>query len=85
MAIGAGLGLGLYGFFGLFALIASGEASLGGLAVRLILLAAFVWVWRSYSGYREELADTNRSGRMLAWLTVFITVVAAFFSAALLL
>ena len=85
MAVGAGLGLGLYGFFGLFALIASGEASLGRLAVHLILLAAFVWVWRTYSGYREELADTNRSGRMLAWLTVFITVVAAFFSAALLL
>jgi hypothetical protein len=53
--------------------------------VRLILLAAFVWVWRSFGGYREELAATNRSGRILAWITVFISAAAAFLSAALLL
>jgi spermidine/putrescine transport system permease protein len=85
ISVGAGFGLGLFGLFSLFALFGSGAITFGGLIVRLILLAAFVWVWRSYKGYREELADTNRSGRILAWLTVFVTGVAAFFSAALLL
>jgi hypothetical protein len=51
----------------------------------LILLAGFLWAWRSFKGYREELAETNRSGKILSWITLSIAAVAAFFSAALLL
>ena len=83
MSVGAGLGLGLYGAFSLFAMFASGESTAGGLILRLVLLAGFLWVWRSFGGYREELTDTNRSGRILAWITVFISAAAAFLSAAL--
>ena len=83
MSVGAGLGLGSYGLLGLFLLLSSGELTPGGLVIRLLLVAAFVWVWRSYSGFREELADTNRSGRILAWITVFISAAAALLSAAL--
>jgi spermidine/putrescine transport system permease protein len=83
MSVGAGLGLGVYGAFSLFAMFASGEFSVGGLMLRLVLLAAFLWVLRSFGGYREELADTNRSGRILAWMAVFISAVAAFLSASL--
>lgn len=85
MSVGAGLGLGLYGLFGLVALFTSGEFTPGGLVLRLILLAAFIWVWRAFAGFREELADTNRSGRILAWITAFIAAAAAFLSAALFL
>jgi spermidine/putrescine transport system permease protein len=83
MSVGAGLGLGLFGLLGIFALFATGSVTAGGLIVRLILLAAFVWVWRSYQGYLEELRDTNRSGRMLAWIALFISTAAALLSAAL--
>jgi spermidine/putrescine transport system permease protein len=85
MSVGAGLGLGLYGLFSLFALLASGDFTPGGLILRLILLAAFIWVWRAFGGYRDELADTNRSGKILAWITLFIAAAAAFLSAALFL
>lgn len=83
MSVGAGLGLGLYGAFSLFAMFASGGFTGGGLILRLVLLAGFLWVWRSLGGYREELTDTNRSGRILAWITVFISAAAAYLSAAL--
>jgi hypothetical protein len=83
MSVGAGLGLGLFGLFGTATLLTSGEFAIGGLVLRLVLLAAFVWVWRAFGGYREELADTNRSGRILAWITMFIAAAAAFLSAAL--
>jgi spermidine/putrescine transport system permease protein len=85
MSIGAGLGLGLFGLAGLFATLASGSFTPAGLLVRLIFLAAFIWVWRSYQGFREELADINRSGKILVWITIFIAAMAAFFSATLLL
>jgi len=84
MSVGAGLGLGLFGLFSLSALFASGVFTVGGVIVRLILLAGFYWAWRSYKGYREELADINRSGRILAWITTLIAAGAAFLSAALL-
>ena len=84
MSIGAGLGLGFFGLFTLFPLITAGAFASGGLILRLILLAGFYWAWRAFSGYREELADTNRSGKILSWITLFIAAVAAFFSAALL-
>ncbi|MGZ9223488.1 MAG: ABC transporter permease [Anaerolineales bacterium] len=84
MSVGAGLGLGLAGLFGLFAMFGSGAFTVGGLILRLVLLAGFFWVWRSYPGYREELGGTNRSGRMLAWIAVFISALAALLSAVLL-
>lgn len=83
MSVGAGLGLGLYGVFSLFAMFATGAFTSGALILRLVLLAGFVWVWRSFGSYREELADTNRSGKVLAWITVFISAAAVFLSAAL--
>ena len=85
MSVGAGLGLGLYGLFSLFAMFASGAFTPGALIIRLILLAGFVWLWRSFGSFREELIDTNRSGKILAWITVFIAAAAAFLSAALFL
>jgi spermidine/putrescine transport system permease protein len=85
MSVGAGLGLGLYGLFSLPALFVPGSLAVGALGVRLILLAAFIWVWRSYKSFREELAETNRSGKILAWITLFITATAAFLSAVLLI
>jgi spermidine/putrescine transport system permease protein len=84
MSVGAGVGLGLFGLFSAFTVLTSGELTASGLIIRLILLAAFLWAWRSFQGFREELADTSRSGKILAWLTVFISAVAAFLSAALL-
>lgn len=85
MSVGAGFGFGLFGLFRLFALFTSGAFIPSGLIVSLIFLSGFVWAWRSYPGYREELETTNRSGKILAWISLFIVTVAAFFSAALLL
>jgi spermidine/putrescine transport system permease protein len=83
MSLGAGLGLGLYGLFSLFVMFASAEFTPAALIFRLILLAGFVWLWRSFGSFREELADANRSGKILVWITVFISAAAAFLSAAL--
>jgi spermidine/putrescine transport system permease protein len=85
MSVGAGLGIGLFGAFSLFAMFTSGSFIPGGLVLRLILLAGFAWAWHSSRGYREELADTNLAGRILAWIILSISAAAAFFSAALLL
>ena len=84
MSIGAGLGLGLFGLFNMFTLFASGVFTPGALIIRLIWLAGFIWAWHSFKGYREELTDTNRSGKILSWITLFISAVAAFLSATLL-
>jgi hypothetical protein len=65
-------------------LFAGGASTVGGLILRLVLLAAFYFAWRSYGNFREELADANRAGRMLAWITIFITGFAAYLSAWLL-
>lgn len=83
MSVGAGLGLGLYGLFSLPVLFAT--FTIGGLILRLLLLAAFVWMWRSYKPYLEELNEANASGKMLAWIAVFVVAIAAFLSAFLLL
>ncbi|HEY3475899.1 MAG TPA: ABC transporter permease [Anaerolineales bacterium] len=85
MSLGAGLGLGFFGLFSLVSLISAGEFTPAELIIRLILLAGLVWAWRSFKGYREELVDANRAGRILAWISVFIAAIAAFLSAALLL
>ncbi|HSL28135.1 MAG TPA: ABC transporter permease [Anaerolineales bacterium] len=84
MSLGAGLGLGLFGLSSLVLSLAGGEVNAGGLIIRLLLLAGLFWAWRSFPGYREELVDANRSGRILAWITVFISAAAAYLSAALL-
>ena len=83
MSVGAGLGLGLYGVFSLFAMFASGVFTPGALILRLVLLAGFFWVWRSFNSYREDLADANRSCKILAWITVFISAAAVMLSAVL--
>jgi spermidine/putrescine transport system permease protein len=85
MSVGFALGLGFFGLFSGFALLTAGEFSAGGVIIRIILLAAFLWAWRSYKSFREEVADANSSGRILAWLTILISTAAAFLSAALLL
>ncbi len=84
MSLGAGLGLGLFGLINLVSILASGEWTAAGLLIHLILMAGLVWAWRSFRGYREELGDANRSGRILAWITVFISAAAVYLSAALL-
>jgi ABC-type Fe3+ transport system permease subunit len=85
MSIGAGVGLGLFGLHSLPALFAPGAFTIGGLIVRLILLSAFIWVWRSYRGFGEEFGETTRLGRIMAWITVAIAGFAAYLSALLLL
>jgi spermidine/putrescine transport system permease protein len=83
MSVGAALGIGLYGLFSLPTLFAA--FTVGGLIVRLLMLAAFIWMWRSYQSYREELNEVNLSGKILAWIAVFVTASAAYLSAFLLL
>jgi spermidine/putrescine transport system permease protein len=85
ISIGGAFGLGLFGIFSLFVLSTAGALTVGVLLVRLILLAALLWVWRSYKSFREELTESNRVGRILAWITVFIAAGATFLSAVLLL
>jgi spermidine/putrescine transport system permease protein len=85
MSVGAGLGLGLFGLVSLFSMFTSGGFSAVDLVIRLIFLAGFFWAWRAYRGFREELADANRAGKILALITTFIALVAAFLSALLLL
>jgi spermidine/putrescine transport system permease protein len=83
MSVGAGLGLGLYGLFSMPALFTA--FTVGGLILRFLLLAAFIWMWLSYKPYREELNEANASGKMLAWIAVIVVTIAAFLSAFLLL
>ncbi len=85
MSLGAGIGIGLFGLFTLPALFAAGAFTVGGLLVHLVFLSAFLWVWRSYKGFSEELAETNQAGKILAWITIFIAGFAAYLSALLLL
>lgn len=84
MSVGAGAGLGLFGLFGLSRLFAPDGFSVGGLVLQLLLMLGFLWAWRSFNGYREELETTNRSGKVLAWVTVLVAGFAAFLSALLL-
>ena len=83
MALGAALGLGLYGLFRLTGLLAS--FSISGLLLSIIFLASFLWMRNIYRPFREELLEANSSGRILAWVAVLITASAAFFSALLLI
>jgi len=85
MSVGAGVGLGLFGLVSSIGMVTSGTLTAGGLIVRLILVAGFLWAWRGFGSFREDLNESNRSGKILAWITLFITMAAALLSAALLL
>jgi spermidine/putrescine transport system permease protein len=85
MSFGAGLGLGLYGLFALAALLAPGGFSGGALIINILLLAGLYWAWRVSRSFLEELHETNRSGKILAWIAVIIVTVAAYLSTFLLL
>ncbi|MDP1546519.1 MAG: ABC transporter permease [Anaerolineales bacterium] len=85
MSIGAGVGLGLYGLFSLPAVFAPGGFSVTYLFVRLLLLSGFYFAWSSFGGYREELAETNESGKILSGIAVVIVAGAAYLSSFLLL
>ena len=85
MSFGAGLGIGLYGVLSLFALFAPGAFSVPGLLINLLLAAGLFWAWRAFPAYQEELKDTNRSGKILAWVAVIIVFIATYLSLFLLL
>jgi spermidine/putrescine transport system permease protein len=85
MSFGAGLGIGLYGLFSLPAMFAPGGFTVGYLIVRLLLLSGLYWAWTSFVTYREELLETNQSGRVLSWIAVIIVATAAYLSSFLLL
>jgi spermidine/putrescine transport system permease protein len=85
MAVGAFLGLGLYGLIGLPALFAPGGFSISQLLFRILLMAGLFVAWRSFKGYREELADANASGKILSAITILIITAAAYLSTLLLL
>jgi ABC-type Fe3+ transport system permease subunit len=85
MSFGAGLGLGLYGLFSLAALLTSGAFSGGALITNLLLLTGLYWAWRVSGAFLEELHETNRSGKILAWIAVVIVITAAYLSVFLLL
>jgi ABC-type Fe3+ transport system permease subunit len=83
MAFGAGLGFGLFGLINLpFVFTAF---TLGGLVVNLLLLAGFYWAWRTFPSFKEELNETNRSGKTLAWIAVVVVIAAVYLSVFLLL
>ncbi|MDP2777837.1 MAG: ABC transporter permease [Anaerolineales bacterium] len=85
MSVGAGAGLGLFGLLSLPDLFTGGAFTFGGLITRLIMLTALFWAWRSYAGFREEFLETNRSGKIIAWITVIFAAAAAYLSTLLLL
>lgn len=83
MSVGAGLGVGLYALFSLPTLFAS--FTFGGLIIALILLAGLYWAWSSFAGYREELAETNQSGKVLSWIVLIVVLLISYLSALILL
>jgi ABC-type Fe3+ transport system permease subunit len=85
MSFGTGLGLGLYGLFALVGLLAPGGFSGGVLIINLLLLAGLYWAWRVSRAFFEELNETNRSGKILAWIAVIIVTIASYLSTFLLL
>ena len=85
MSVGSGLGLGLYGLLSLPSLFVAGGFSIVALLVKLVFVAGFYWAWRTYPSYRDELNETNRSGKTLAWIAVVVVTFAAYLSAFLLL
>ena len=84
MTFGAGLGFGMYGLVRFSSLFASGFA-VPSLILSILFLAGLYWAWRSFPGFREELVEVNRSGKILAWTAAVIIMAAVYFSAYLLL
>lgn len=86
MAVGTGLGAGLYALASGVGLLAAGDATAGGLALRLVLLGAGVYLgWRATRRWREETEGVNRAGRLLSGVAMFVVCLAAFVSLLLLL
>ena len=84
MSLGAAAGLGLYALASAGRLLLAGQASPGDLALRALLLLALVWVGRSLNSWFGELAEANRSGKILAGVATAIIGVAAIVSMLLL-
>jgi len=85
MSLGAGLGIGLYGLFSLPAVFTAGGFNISYLFVRLLLLVGLYSAWKAFGGYREELAETNQSGKVLSFITIAVVAAAAYLSSFLLL
>lgn len=83
MALGAGLGFGLFGLVNLLAVFTAFTP--GGLIVNLLLVAGFYWAWRTFPSFKEELNEANRSGKILAWVAVVVVAAAVYLSVFLLL
>jgi len=84
MTFGAGLGFGVYGLVRFSLLFTTGFA-VPSLILSIIFLAGLYWAWRSFPGFREELVEVNRSGKVLSWTAVIIVMAAVYFTAYLLL
>jgi len=85
MTVGAGLGFGVYGLYRISTVLAPGGFVISSLILSILFLAGLYWAWRSFPGFQEELAEVNRSGKILAWLAVVIVLFAVYLSAYLLL
>jgi len=85
MTVGAGLGFGVYGLVRFSTLLAPGGFAVSSLILSILFLAGLYWAWRLFPGFQEELAEVNRSGKILAWAAVVIVMLAVYFSAYLLL
>lgn len=83
MSVGVGLGVGIYGVFRLLALFSA--FTIGNLFITLLLLAGLYWSWRSFDGYREELNETNSSGKALSVVVLIVVMLIAYLSALILL
>ncbi|HRQ24036.1 MAG TPA: hypothetical protein PLF42_11475, partial [Anaerolineales bacterium] len=59
---------------------APGAFTVTALLFRVLLLAGFYWAWSSFGAFREELAETNRSGRILAAIAVLVVLFATYLS-----
>jgi len=85
MTFGAALGFGVYGLVRLSTVFALGGFAITSLILSILFLMGLYWAWRSFPSFREELAEVNRSGKILAWTAVIIVMLAVYLSAYLLL
>lgn len=83
MSVGAGLGVGIYGLFRVLTLFSA--FTFGNLIIALLLLAGFYWAWRALQGYREELNETNSSGKILSVIALIVVMLISYLSALILL
>jgi spermidine/putrescine transport system permease protein len=84
MSFGAGLGFSLFGLLNLPSVLA--EFTIAALAVSILLVLGGIYLaWRVFPSYREELNETNRSGRILAWVSALVVVAAVYLSTFLLI